>query len=707
MKLKLKHIALLAIFFAGNATAQLQLSLPALTADKSATIAVPVMLTNSSSVTALQFEMNFPADMECIGASLGSRKEDHSLSASVISTGKVRVIVYSTTQKAFTGTSGTVVEINLKVGTLPGANTISLSNVVMSNEAGATLTATTVNGSITVNGPRAELETTQIDYGRVANGLTGSASVTIYNRGNQTFNITSATSTDAHFTVGTSLPASVPANSSKTLIVNFNNASGDFDVTGELTIVNSDPEAERSTFKIPLKAVAYSLNTIAVGSVSGKTGTEIRVPVSISNQANLSGVQLEITLPDSAQFVANSLTKGDMIPVAFQYSANQSGNRLRILLYASDNSTIAASAGELCAFKLKMNNYPATYNNTLSSVILSNTAGRNVLSSSTNGTLQLTAPQLSVESTVAYGTLNVGQTLYEKSFSVSNSGNEPLVISAFNFSNTQFRIKSVSLPLTLAAHQSTQLTMQLVDVEPGQKATTMTVVSNERTSEINVAVSAQIFANFELAALNITERAGNSTQFDFSIKNDLTVTAFQFDLALPSEISIATLNLVPTNRLTGWTLEYSKLANGQFRILGYSPSKVAVAGTDGIIFSVPFQLPQNMIAGQYALVLSNIIIANAKGENVVTKATNGVINVTDMTTGFTAAKSNIILKQLPAELHIQATNNCIIQLYDMQGRLVYQQESTSNLTIIPLKRNFVGVVKIISVEEIVMRKIRL
>ena len=222
-----------------------------------------------------------------------------------------------------------------------------------------------------------------------------------------------------------------------------------------------------------------------------------------------------------------------------------------------------------------------------------------------------------------------------------------------------------------------------------------------------MAVSAQIFANFELAALNITERAGNSTQFDFSIKNDLTVTAFQFDLALPSEISIATLNLVPTNRLTGWTLEYSKLANGQFRILGYSPSKVAVAGTDGIIFSVPFQLPQNMIAGQYALVLSNIIIANAKGENVVTKATNGVINVTDMTTGFTAAKSNIILKQLPAELHIQATNNCIIQLYDMQGRLVYQQESTSNLTVIPLKRNFVGVVKIISVEEIVMRKIRL
>ncbi len=84
-----------------------------------------------------------------------------------------------------------------------------------------------------------------------------------------------------------------------------------------------------------------------------------------------------------------------------------------------------------------------------------------------------------------------------------------------------------------------------------------------------------------------------------------------------------------------------------------------------------------------------------------------MINVTDMTTGFTAAKSNIILKQLPAELHIQATNNCIIQLYDMQGRLVYQQESTSNLTVIPLKRNFVGVVKIISVEEIVMRKIRL
>lgn len=701
---RIKLIALLAVFVAGNALAQFQLALPTLTADQSATMVVPVTLTNSSTVTALQFELNFPTTFEYVGIALTARKADHTVSASVVSAGRLRVVIYSGSQTAFTGTSGAVVEISLKAGTDPIANPITLSNVVLSNELGASLTATTMAGSITVNGPKAEIGSTAIDFGRIVNSDTGNATVTIYNRGNQPFDIQSATSTDMHFTVGTTLPLTVPANSSQTLSVSFHNSTDDLDFVGDLNIVTTDPVTERSSFKVSMKGSSYSLNTLQIGAVSGKMGTELRIPVTVSNQVVLSGMQLDITLPDSAMYVDGSLTRGTAVPDTFQMTASQTGNRLKILFYANDNSTVPVSNAEFCSFKIKMNNYNASYPVTASQIVLANVDGKNVLSSSTNGSILLSAPHLSVVSSIAFGTLNVGASVYEKTFTVSNSGNEPLIITAFTFPTATFQLKSVTLPLTLAANQSTTLTMQLTDIEPGVKSGKMTVSSNEMKSNYEVTISAEIFANFELAALNISAKAGNFAQLDFSLKNDLNVTAIQFDLALPAEIDLNTFSLLPTNRISDWSIEYNKLANGLFRILAYSPSKTAITGTDGIVFSLQFQLPGNMISGQYNLILSNVIVANASGVNVVTKTTNAVITVT-------ATSDNVELEM--AKLITQTTDGVVvavnkramIQLFDMNGRIVYFIESASGNEFIALNKHFVGIVKVTTLGKAYTMKI--
>ena len=697
-------LLLLLLFFSSFASAQYQLSLPTLTANQGATVVVPVSMTNTSTVTALQFELNYPTTLEYVGIALTARKVDHTVSASVVAVGRVRVIIYSGSQSAFTGTSGAVVEISLKVGTEPIANAISLSNVVLSNELGASLTATTTAGSITVNGPKAEISTTAIDFGRVLNSGTGNATVTIYNRGNQSFNVQSATSTDAHFTVSTTFPLVVPANSNKTVAVAFKNSSGDLDFVGDLTIVTTDPVTERASFKVSMKGSSYSLNTLQIGAVGGKTGAEIRVPITVNNQVALSAMQLDITLPDSAKYVDGSLTKGTAVPATFQMTASQTGNRLKILFYANDNSTVPVSNAEFCGFKIKMNNYNASYPITASQVILANTVGKNVLSSSTNGSILLTAPRLSMSSSIAYGRLNVGSTVYEKTFTVSNSGNEPLIITAFTFPNATFRIKSVTLPLTLAANQSATLTMQLTDIEPGVKAGNMTVSSNDLKSDFGVTMSAEIFANFELAALNITGAAGNSTQFDFSIKNDLNVTAIQFDMALPAEITLNTLSLLATNRISDWSIQYNKLASGLFRILAYSPAKTAIVGTDGIVFSLPFQLPGNIALGSYNLILSNAIVANTSGQNVITKTTNAVITVSKSTENVELETAKIIIPTADGIIII-ADKQSTITLYDISGRLVYQKDSISGNEFVPLSKHFVGVVKVESLGERVVRKI--
>lgn len=697
-------IALLTAFTVGNALAQLQLALPTLTADKGTTVVVPVTLINSTSVTALQFELNYPATLEYVGIALTTRKADHTVSASIVAAGRLRVIIYSGSQTVFTGNNGAVVELSLKVGTEPIANSISLSNVVLSNELGASLTATTTTGSIRVNGPKAEISSTVLDFGRVVNSATVNALITIYNRGNQVFVIQSATSSDAHFTISSSFPLSVAANSSQTLAVAFKNSVGDLDFVGNLNIVTTDPVIERSNFKVSMKGNSYSLNTVLIGTVSGKTGSEIRIPVTVSNQVALSGLQLVFTLPDSAKYVEGSLTKGTTVPATFLMTANQSGNKLKILFYANDNSTVPPSNAEFCAFKVKMNNYNGSYPVTLSQAILANVDGKNVLSSSSNGSITLTAPRLLVASSIAFGNLNVGASVYDQSFTVSNLGNEPLIITAFNFPNATFRLKSVSLPLTLTAGQSSTLTMQLTDVEPGVKSGSMSVVSNEMRTECSVSLNAAIIANFELAALNIVASAGNTTQLDFTIKNDLNVTAIQFDLALPAEIVLNILSLKASNRIADWSIEYNKLANGLFRILAYSPAKTAIVGTNGIVLSLPIQLPTLLPNGQYNLILSNAIVANAKGENVVTKTSNAVISVTTLTE-IEVEKADALITQTAEGIRVLLKKPSTIQLLDMNGRLVYQSNSTSESEFIPLQKYFVGVVKVSSLEKVFVQKI--
>ena len=689
--------------FASQLSAANTLEVGTVSVNKASTATLPISLTNTESVSALQFELNFPDGFVYESISLTSRKVDHTVSATVVQTGKLRVVIYSSTQKALTGTSGAVVNVNLKSDSDPVTRSVTLSNIVLSNAAGVSVAAANPTaGSITVNGQKAEISTLVLNYGRVGNGTAGTAGVTIYNRGNQALTIQSATTTNTHFTLSNSFPITVAGNSSTYLPVSFSNNAGDFDYKALLNITTSDPEPTRASFAVSLTATAYSRNTLQVGSVSGKTGTELLIPLRVKNETALTGAQFEISLPDSAHFIENSLTKGTVIPAGYQITAQQTGNLLRIVCYTNGSAVIPLSDAEFCSFKVKMNNYPGTYSLTASQAILANTTGLNVLTSNTAGAIQLTAPRLSVSSSINFGLLNVGPTVFEKTFTVNNAGNEPLIISAFNFDNAAFSLKNASLPITLNTGQSQTLTMQLTNVTTGAKTGTMSVLSNEKVPEIKVGLSANVFANFELAAVSLTALSGANTQFDFSIKNDLAVALIQFDLESPFIISNPTVT--KSARISNWSASCYSLSNGKYRVFAYSVNSSSITGTDGVALSMPVNIPAGLTQGQYNLTLTNVIVSNAAGQNVVTKSTNAVLSVNGVYTELTDLKSDIVIKQLENELQIKSNKKCSIQIFDMLGKEVYQKNSTSDITIIPIDRHFMGVIRIKSGAETIIKK---
>lgn len=103
-------------------------------------ITIPVMLTNQAGISSLQFDVLLPEGMTLNGdasaaITMTERATTHSLTVTKLKSGKIRVLIYSASNTAFTGTSGAIVNISLtKVGT-SGSYPIAISNVVLSDAA--------------------------------------------------------------------------------------------------------------------------------------------------------------------------------------------------------------------------------------------------------------------------------------------------------------------------------------------------------------------------------------------------------------------------------------------------------------------------------------------------------------------------------------------------------------------------------------------
>lgn len=127
-----------------------------------------VNLFNQQEVSGFQFDIAFPPGL--IPASsevfLTDRKEDHSLVASELSSGKIRLLCWSASLRVFSGTDGLVVGIPVDIASdVTGTHNVLLSNVVISNDKGKSIESDFSNGTLTIG-----MNLSKVDY-HIADGL--------------------------------------------------------------------------------------------------------------------------------------------------------------------------------------------------------------------------------------------------------------------------------------------------------------------------------------------------------------------------------------------------------------------------------------------------------------------------------------------------------------------------------------------------------
>jgi hypothetical protein len=120
---------------------------------------VEIGLENTSEVTAFQFDLSHnESAYELLSGStlttLTTRAENHILSVSTIDETTIRVIVFSASNEVISIGSGAILNLNFVSNNEPGIYGLSMSDIVLSDQNGASLSVSSTGGNVTILGPR-------------------------------------------------------------------------------------------------------------------------------------------------------------------------------------------------------------------------------------------------------------------------------------------------------------------------------------------------------------------------------------------------------------------------------------------------------------------------------------------------------------------------------------------------------------------------
>ena len=132
---------------------------------------------------------------------------------------------------------------------------------------------------------------------------------------------------------------------------------------------------------------------------------------------------------------------------------------------------------------------------------------------------------------------------------------------------------------------------------------------------------------------NVTANIGTTVTFPIGLNNVDEITALQMDLHLPTGITLATdeygdVKIETTNRVSNkHTVDCSKIADGNYRIICYSTKNSTFTGNSGELFSLSLIVGSELADGNYEITATNIELSDKTGTAYPGQDVKGVITV--------------------------------------------------------------------------------
>jgi hypothetical protein len=376
------------------------------------------------------------------------------------------------------------------------------------------------------------------------------------------------------------------------------------------------------TFSI---ARVWSANIIRTVSVSVNTGSECVIQVQVDNTDAFVAFQADIPIPAGFSYIAESAQLVPARSSGHTLSASLLGSTLRLIAYSGSNTAFSGNSGTLITFSVKAGTVPGNYSMTLNNTLLGNSQSQSLAHSIQNGLVTVLGPNFrGSATTLDFGrvALTTNGTQY---VNIQNTGNQNLVVSGITFTDAQFTSPE-SGGFTLTSGQTRQVSVKFAPTVKGTYSKQMKILSNDPdTPEAIVALKSVGFAVNELRTVNMVAASGTNKMLEFTLNNMEPFTGLQFDIKLTSPMKYIGGSAV-LSRQQDHSVQADTINSNTLRVVAFSASGKNFTGTNGKIVSLDFALKG--VAGNYPVQISNVIIANTEGENILSASYNGTLQIT-------------------------------------------------------------------------------
>lgn len=367
-------------------------------------------------------------------------------------------------------------------------------------------------------------------------------------------------------------------------------------------------------------------NVLNIGHYQITPNTEFSIELMAENDSSFVAFQVDIPLPNGFRYVEGSaVLNATRITGHSLNSSLISGNILRLIGYSVGNTAFLGNAGTLASFKLKSCAAPATYGLNLIQPVMSNDRSVNVLSSFTNGSATVLAPDIRISTnSIDFGRVPL-LTSPVQYLQISNVGNTNLTIGSLSFSDPQFSTTETPV-FVISPNGSRSIPIQFAPTVKGTLSKQLVIESNDSDQpSVTVNLNAVAFAVNEVHTGAVTGSSSSTGTLEFALNNMEPFTGFQFDLVLPAPLTYKA-GSGQLFRAQDQTLSVSQLNAQTLRILVFSAENKPFTGKDGKILSLDFLLKGT--AGYYPIGINNVVLANSVTENILSASYDGYLVIT-------------------------------------------------------------------------------
>ena len=575
-------------------------------------VTVSIGLTNTDAVSGLQVSIPLDESLTLVEGSgqQGSRCPGHSLTVGV-KDGVLNVLIFSLSLSAISGNSGEVATFRLKLGNQPQTISLTPSMTKLTDGSGNTLESTATGGSVTTRCAKAQYSTMEVDFGEVPIRSTYEKTVTVTNVGNADLTVTDLVFSDVNvFSTTTAFPFTVAPGASRQ--VNITYAPVERGSISRTLKVECNSTSKLNTIK--LKAQPFAVNELHVQPASGISDEEVTVTMTMNNMDDISGYQVEFTLPDQLEYVDGSFALSDRKQDHVSM-ATLNGSTLRIIVYSQSDKPLTGHDGDIGSFRVKLvgrNSTMLTPTKAVLSATINNKV-ENVLSEMYGGQITIRSPRINTAGTLDFGAVSVTEAC-EKTFAIRNNGSAPLTVSRIVFNNENLSVKE-SLPLTIAANSSQNITVVYSSMEQTSFSATMQIYNNDPDLRLReVTVTGSRFAPNFLDVTTADVYSEEQLAIDVSINTYDPINGLQFDLVYPGQYySTFDDNYQLEARAEGMTVTARQIDSNTLRYFCYFLSGSGIAAGEGKIMTILLKPTSGEVPeGNYSVSIKDIVLGTGE-----------------------------------------------------------------------------------------------